>query len=1094
MKKRLLSSLLLGALLVSSTSVFVSCKDYDDDISNLQQQIDVVNKTVEQINTQVTAGAVVSDVKTTANGITIYLSNGQSYPINHGTNGKDGKDGVNGTNGINGSDGTPGTVWTIGDDGYWYVDKGDGKGSVKTNYYALGKDGTNGKDGKDGANGKDGKDGVNGQDGKDGVNGTNGKDGIYYEPGTDGYWYTVDTNVTPAVKTKTNIKWQTEGVTAIENREDGVIIVDVTSTVPDAARKAEAADEPVLAYIMLGNDLRGLVFEKDQDGRLYTDGIPTIRVNTLYYKVQNLQSKDSQNEKTTDKSTTDSRISPTVYAYYHVNPANCNVKNLQDLSFVVKANADYNVTRSNAVNFQAKATFDEFKNGILKVKVDITGEPATAEKISVIALQAKKNVKGQATVGDKTYTLNENEVVTSDYATVVANPIGQLFIANKKLFEQRTPEEYHFRRAEITDGISGLDDGDKTGATVKNKKVWNTGNYDDDADIELKYKNDTIDLDDYVQVHIENDAAKKCTVANLDNLDGMTLKYEVVKNYKIGTNLTDQADFITLSTGKDSEGNEKDHASLISARVFNDGQGEAAIGRTPIIRATLMHNDEIVKVAYIKVLITRDGEIIIDDEITVTLTPGFNVFKCGQDGKAKTTVEQVNVGLYNHLTLSRDEFHNNYTLEGQTSDPTLDGYVATGDVGKVKEIKENVGGLTTYLYEWTLTNSEIWTNRGKTISNVIRYTNAAGKHVDIKLVADVTSIKDKYNVAAAEYMDAYWNADKTIAFFNVNVPKSTSDTDANNCQYENDLNSPFETYPTTSTALQGILKLKEDNATNPAVTKILYKFHSSNNGSKTFTDPKNSDNKVTKTLSVSSDGLKLMVGTEVIASIDNDAWNSGASYTNAAPTLGRHIIKYNKASETAKQLLNTNAFTVNIMARGYICDEIAKEVTITFQGKDYYTAQYVRPITIGDKAADNFIDAVDLGEKGSYINIKDLISPVDWRDRELRLYKYNNYWSYYGPFTVTFDRADAECDFQTKGTYKPIPATLDLQLDATPNKYGSDAPYGYVTYHNNGTKLQDDRTIRMKVTVEYGWGKIKTPWIYVTVAETDKAPSSARVK
>ena len=35
MKKRLIGSLLMGALLVSSTSVFVSCKDYDDDINNI---------------------------------------------------------------------------------------------------------------------------------------------------------------------------------------------------------------------------------------------------------------------------------------------------------------------------------------------------------------------------------------------------------------------------------------------------------------------------------------------------------------------------------------------------------------------------------------------------------------------------------------------------------------------------------------------------------------------------------------------------------------------------------------------------------------------------------------------------------------------------------------------------------------------------------------------------------------------------------------------------------------------------------------------------------------------------------------------------
>jgi hypothetical protein len=40
MNKRFLSTLLFGALFIASTSMFVSCKDYDDDIKNLQTQID----------------------------------------------------------------------------------------------------------------------------------------------------------------------------------------------------------------------------------------------------------------------------------------------------------------------------------------------------------------------------------------------------------------------------------------------------------------------------------------------------------------------------------------------------------------------------------------------------------------------------------------------------------------------------------------------------------------------------------------------------------------------------------------------------------------------------------------------------------------------------------------------------------------------------------------------------------------------------------------------------------------------------------------------------------------------------------------------
>ena len=40
MNKKFLSAILFGALMVTSTGTFVSCKDYDEDIENLQTQID----------------------------------------------------------------------------------------------------------------------------------------------------------------------------------------------------------------------------------------------------------------------------------------------------------------------------------------------------------------------------------------------------------------------------------------------------------------------------------------------------------------------------------------------------------------------------------------------------------------------------------------------------------------------------------------------------------------------------------------------------------------------------------------------------------------------------------------------------------------------------------------------------------------------------------------------------------------------------------------------------------------------------------------------------------------------------------------------
>ena len=49
MKRKYLSALLMGALTVASVSTFTSCKDYDDDISNLQKQIDANATAIKQI-------------------------------------------------------------------------------------------------------------------------------------------------------------------------------------------------------------------------------------------------------------------------------------------------------------------------------------------------------------------------------------------------------------------------------------------------------------------------------------------------------------------------------------------------------------------------------------------------------------------------------------------------------------------------------------------------------------------------------------------------------------------------------------------------------------------------------------------------------------------------------------------------------------------------------------------------------------------------------------------------------------------------------------------------------------------------------------
>ena len=128
MNKKFLSAILFGALMVTSTGTFVSCKDYDDDIENLQTQIDKNSSAIAELQKLVGQGKWVSSISSIENGFTVTMSDGSSHQIK----------GINGKDGANGKDGKNGTEWTIGEDGFWYVD------GAKTENVAVAKDGKNG--------------------------------------------------------------------------------------------------------------------------------------------------------------------------------------------------------------------------------------------------------------------------------------------------------------------------------------------------------------------------------------------------------------------------------------------------------------------------------------------------------------------------------------------------------------------------------------------------------------------------------------------------------------------------------------------------------------------------------------------------------------------------------------------------------------------------------------------------------------------------------------------------------------------------------------------------------------------------------------
>lgn len=158
-----------GALSLAVSTAVTSCKDYDDDIDNLQTQIDANKASIADLQKFVNEGKWVKGVESVTGGFKITFSDGQSYTVVNG------KDGAKGETGATGAAGKDGSIVTIGEDGFWYI---DGK---KTDVKAQGEKGDKGETGATGAAGKDG-----------------------YSPyiGEDGFWYFYNAETQKVEKSK----------------------------------------------------------------------------------------------------------------------------------------------------------------------------------------------------------------------------------------------------------------------------------------------------------------------------------------------------------------------------------------------------------------------------------------------------------------------------------------------------------------------------------------------------------------------------------------------------------------------------------------------------------------------------------------------------------------------------------------------------------------------------------------------------------------------------------------------------------------------------------------------------------------------------
>jgi hypothetical protein len=144
MRKKYLSALLFGALLFASAGTFTSCKDYDDDINNLQEQINTVVSDLNSLKTTVdNLGGYVTDVKVENGKLVVTIDNNTvSYDLPAGADVADVKI-ENGHLYVNDVDkGEVGSKVTVNEDGELLID-GNASG-LKVGTEVIIKDATNG--------------------------------------------------------------------------------------------------------------------------------------------------------------------------------------------------------------------------------------------------------------------------------------------------------------------------------------------------------------------------------------------------------------------------------------------------------------------------------------------------------------------------------------------------------------------------------------------------------------------------------------------------------------------------------------------------------------------------------------------------------------------------------------------------------------------------------------------------------------------------------------------------------------------------------------------------------------------------------------
>ena len=774
MKKRFFSTLLMGALAIASVSTFTSCKDYDDDINDLQAQIDANAQAIKKINDLIASGSVITSVDpiTTGNGgIKITLSNGASYDITNGADGAAGADGK-------------------GADEVWDIRKGE-KNADGQEYFWY----KNGENTGIPAQGPKGADGGNGTNGTDGTNTTTviTTAGKYYAPNPDTGTFWIYNDGDKAAYDSGISFLGTGAITATKDNDDlilygvkntsgpvtislsGKLTALVWKNTLSIAKTAvtyhwtgfldgiETIEYPWLQDTILkksnpyGNYTQPLHHKKTVD--LVDNELHDYLPNTLLGDTYNTPER----AKRPNGTPTAWQYSPVWPVEYHLNPASANPTYAagQPHFFVLESDVDYTRASASTLNISSPETYGWYSRstekvygvneGIVTVGLKIA-KPWYLEPNPTIARHNAQGVNAQATtvwggnspyvnetghITDNTIALqlknDDSADITSDYTLLqpsLATLEGLVWVKEPMYCEPgQIDPAWTFQGGPNTDQNNKVRIGDEKG--------WYDAQYihvydspeealdnQDGAALELMYQNSTINLKDYLGIHLVREDIHAVNTGSVATSYIQTLKastkdeeqwglhYEFqLVDYQTSGNDTRDSRYVSFYGNEDIEAAKNKtidyNGVLIVRNVMPDGEGgkttietasRAAIGREPLVRVMVKNDgDDVLLDGYILLHIdetpqnlslnypTKPYNFNFCDDVTYSTDwAEFNyyILTVAMNGYRKATFDRDYwADCYDDQVAMLQDYRSNFTL----------GAIAAADQGLVSSDAASIG-------------------------------------------------------------------------------------------------------------------------------------------------------------------------------------------------------------------------------------------------------------------------------------------------------------------------------------------------------------------------------------------------------------------